>query len=204
MTLHLLKILEFVLQGNRSHHFAASAFLGLGHLVGHRCCLGAGALGVFEGVDVAEPDLAGEVATLLEGRFCLTWEAHDDVGSEVEVGTEGLDAPAHLAELLGGIEAVHPFQGVFRSALEADVHVGCQLLVLEQLQETVAELVGFDGGDPDAEVALYINNVFHQGFKVGVAIVVSPHVDAGEHDFLEAMVDHFADVAVDVVGGTAG
>ena len=104
-------------------------------------------------MDVAETDFTGEIAALLKGFFSFTWEAYDNVGGEVEVGTECLDSLAHLTELVDGVEAVHPFQGVVGAALETDVHVWGEFLMLEQGQKSVAELVRLDGGDSDTEVA---------------------------------------------------
>ena len=60
-------------------------------------------------MDVAEPDLSGEVTAFGEGLFRFTRESHDNVCSEVEVGTEIFDALAHLFELSRRIETVHPF-----------------------------------------------------------------------------------------------
>ena len=84
------------------------------------------------------------------------------------------------------------------------MHVGGEFLVLKQFQEAVAELVGLDGGDPDSEITFYINNVFDQGLEVGVTIAITSHIDACEYDLLETMVNHFLDVFIDVLGGTAG
>ena len=122
--LHRLKVFDFVLQRDLPHHLAAFAFHFFWHLVGHRGGLGACAHRVFEGVDVAEADFLGEVAAFLEGLLGLARETHDDVGGEVEVGAEGLDALAHVTELGNGVESVHPFQGVIGATLQADVHVG--------------------------------------------------------------------------------
>ena len=108
-TFHLIEVFELVFQRNRSHHLAASALLAFGHLVGHCGGFSAGAFRIFKGVDVAESNLASEVATLPEGLFRLARKSHNDVGSEVEVGTEIFDALAHLFELSRRIETVHPF-----------------------------------------------------------------------------------------------
>ena len=75
--------------------------------------------------------------------------------------------------------------------------------MLEQGEETVTELVGLNGGDPDAEVAFNVQDVFHQLLEVGAFILVTPHVDAGQHDFLEAVGDDFAHIIIDVLGRTA-
>lgn len=154
--LYHLEILDFVFQRDLPHYFAALAFHFLWHLVGHRGGFGAGAHRVFEGVDVAEPDFAGEVAAFLEGLFGLAWEAHDDVGGDVEVGACDLDALAHVAELGDSVKAVHALQGVVGAALKADVHVRSEFLVLEQGQKTVAELVRLNGGDAHTEVTVNV------------------------------------------------
>ena len=153
-------------------------------------------------MDVAEPDFTGEVATFLEGLFGLAGETHDDVGGEVEVGAESLDALAHLAELVGGVMPVHAFQGVIGAALQADVHVWRDFFVLEQSQKTVAELVRLNGRNAHAEVAVDFQDVFHKLLKIGVFVLVSPHVYACQHDFLEAVGKHFAHIIIDVFGGT--
>ena len=76
--------------------------------------------------------------------------------------------------------------------------------MLEQGEEVVAELVRFDGGDADTEVAVDVKNVFHELLKVGAFVLVATHVDTCQHDFLEAMGDDLAHVVVDVLGGSAG
>ena len=131
LALHRFEIPDFVFHRDLSHDFAAFCFYLFRHLVGHCGGFGAGANGVFEGVDVAEADFASEVAAFLEGDFGLAGEAYDDVGGEVEIGAKSLDAMAHLAELVDGVVTVHPSQGVVGTALQADVHVGSQLLMLE-------------------------------------------------------------------------
>ena len=78
---------------------------------------------------MAEADFSCKVATLLEGLFGLARETHDDVGGEVEVGAEGFDALAHVAELGDSVEAVHTLQGVVGATLQADVHMRCQFLI---------------------------------------------------------------------------
>ena len=62
---------------------------------------------------MAEADFTGKVTAFLEGFFGLPGEAHDDVGGEIEVGAEGLDALAHLPELRRSVKAMHAFQSVF-------------------------------------------------------------------------------------------
>ena len=130
--LHHFEISGFVLKRNLSHRFAALRLDGFGHLVGHSGGFGTGAHRVFERVDVAEANLMGEVAAFLEGCFGLAWEAYNNVGGEVEVGAEDFDTLAHIAELGGGVVAVHPFEGVVGATLQADVHVGREFFVLEQ------------------------------------------------------------------------
>ena len=152
---------------------------------------------------MAETYLLGEVATFLESLYGFAREAHDDVGGEVEVGAEDLDALAHVAKLVDGVEAMHPFQSVVGTALQADVHVWGEFLVLEELQETVAELVGLDGRDAHAEVTLDVKDVFHELLEVGALKLVTPHVDARQHDFLEAVGNDFAHIIINVLGGTA-
>lgn len=203
LALHQIEIFCLVLQRNPPHHLAALRFHFFRHLVGHGGGFCSRAHRVFERVDVAEPDFAGEVATFFEGLFGLAREAHDDVGGEVEVGAEGLDALAHLAELGDGVVSVHAFQGVVGAALQADVHVRREFRMLEKAQKTVAELVRLDGGNTDAEVAVDFQDVFHKLLEISVFVLVSPHVYARQHDFLEAVGKHFAHIIIDVFGGTA-
>ena len=154
--LHRLKILDFVFQRNLSHDLATFAFHFFWNLVGHDGGFGASAHRVLEGVNVAETDFFGKVATFLEGLLGLAREAHDNVCGEVEVGTEGLDALVHVAELGNGVESVHPLQSIIGAALQANVHVGCQLLVLEELQKMVTELVRLNGGNADTEITVNV------------------------------------------------
>ena len=121
--LHGFKILGFVFQRDLPHDFTAFGFHFFWHLVGHHGGFCSGAHRVFEGVDVAEADFAGEVATFFEGYLGFAREAHDDISGEVEVGAESLDALAHVAELGDGIMPIHSFQCVVGAALQADVHV---------------------------------------------------------------------------------
>ena len=76
--------------------------------------------------------------------------------------------------------------------------------MLEEAQKVVTELVGLNGGDPDAEVAVDIQDVLHELFEVDVLILVTSHIDTRQHDFLEVMGDDFAHVVIDVLGGAAG
>ena len=152
---------------------------------------------------MAESDFSRKVAAFLESLFCLAGEAHNDVGGEIEVGAESFDALAHVAELSDGIKAVHAFQGVVGAALQTDVHVGSEFLMLEELQKTVTKLIGLDGGNSDTKVTLDFQDVFHKLFEVRVLILVTPHVDTGQHDFLEAVGDDFAHIIIYVLGGTA-
>ena len=99
--------------------------------------------------------------------------------------------------------SVHAFQSVVGTALQADVHVRSQFLMLEQGKETVAELVRLDGGDTDSEVAVDGQDVFHKLLKVSAFVLVTPHVYASQYDFLEAVADDFAHIIIDVLGGTA-
>ena len=122
-TLHHLEILGLVLQRDLSHHLATFRLGFFWYLIGHHRRLGASTHRVLEGMDVAKADFSHEITAFLESRFCLAWEAHDDIGGKVEVWTEGLDPLAHVTELGDGVEAVHPFQGVVGAALQADVHV---------------------------------------------------------------------------------
>ena len=202
--LHHLEKFGFVLQRNLSHHLAALGLYFLWNLVWHHGRFGTGAHRVFEGVDVAETDLLCKGAALLEGGLVLAREAYDDVGGEVEVGTEGLDALAHLAELCDGVEPVHAFQSVVGTTLQTNMHMRSQLLVLEQPQEMVAELVGFDGGDAHAEVAVDFKDVLYELLERSVFILVTSHVDSRQHDLLESVGNDFSDVVVDVVGRTTG
>ena len=75
--------------------------------------------------------------------------------------------------------------------------------MLEELQKTVAELVGLDGGDPDTEVTVNLQNVLNKLLKIGVLILVTPHVDPCQHYFLETVGDDFAHIIIYVLGGTA-
>ena len=201
--LHHLEVFRFVFQRNLTHHLAAFRFHFFRNLVGHDGSLSACAHRVFEGVDVAEANLFCKVAAFLKGCFSFAREAHDDVGGEVEVGTRGLDALAHVAELRHGVKPMHAFQGVVGAALQADVHVGGELLVLEKCKKSVAELVGLDGGDPDSEVAVNIKDILHELFEVGAFVLVASHVDSSQHDFLEAVGDDLAYVVIDVLGRAA-
>ena len=203
LALHGFEILDFVLQRDLSHGFTAFGFHLFGYLVGHCGGFGACAHRVFERVYMAEADFLSEIAALLEGQFIFVWEAHDDVGGEVEVGTEGLDTLAHVAELADSVMTVHSLQGVIGAALQADVHVGSQLLVLEQGQEAVAELVRLDGGDAHAEVAFDGQDVFHKLLKVSAFVLVAAHIYTCQHDFLEAVADDFAHIVVDILSGAA-
>ena len=203
VALHHSKVFGLVFQRNPPHHLASFRFHFFRHLVGHGGSFCSRAHRIFKGVDVAEADFAGEVAAFLEGLFGFAREAHDDVGSEVEVGAESLDALAHLAELVGGVMPVHAFQGVIGAALQADVHVWREFFVLEQSQKTVAELVWLDGGNAHTEVAVDVQNVFYKLLEISVFVLVSSHVYARQNDFLEAVGKHFAHVVVNVLGGTA-
>ena len=98
---------------------------------------------------------------------------------------------------------MHAFQGVVGAALQADVHVGGELLVLEKCKKSVAELVGLDGGDPDSEVAVNIQDVLNELLEVGAFVLVASHVDSSQHDFLEAVGDDLAYVVIDVLGRAA-
>ena len=153
---------------------------------------------------MAEATLFRKVAAFAESLIGFARETHDDVGGEVEVGTRGLDALAHVAELGDGVKPMHTFQGVVGAALQTDVHVGGQLLMLVEAEKMVAELVWLNGGDSDAEVTVDIQNVLNEFFEVGAFVLVSSHVDAGQHDFLEAVSDDFAYIIIDVFGGTTG
>ena len=75
--------------------------------------------------------------------------------------------------------------------------------MLEELQKVVAELVGLDGGDTHTEVAVDVQDVFYKLLEVGAFILVSPHIDARQHDFLEAVCDDFAHIVIYVLGWTA-
>ena len=94
LALHHLEVFGLVFERNLPHCLAAFRLDFFGHLVGQSGGLGAGAHRLFERVDVAEADFAGEVAAFLEGLFGFAREAHDDVGGEVEVGARGFDALA--------------------------------------------------------------------------------------------------------------
>ena len=201
--LHHFKVFGLVFQRNLTHYLASFRFHFFRHLVGHGGGFCSRAHRIFERVDVAEADFAGEVAAFLEGLFGFAREAHDDVGGEVEVGAEGFDALAHVAELCDGVVSVHAFQGVVGAALQADVHVRREFFVLEQSQKTVAELVRLDGRNAHAEVAVDFQDVFHKLLEISVFVLVSPHVYARQHDFLEVVADHFAHIIIDVLGGTA-
>ena len=203
LALHQIEIFCPVLQRNLAHHFAPFRLQFFGDLVRHGGGFGSCPHRIFEGMNVTESDFLREVATFFEGLFGLAWEAHDDVGGEVEVGAEGFDALAHLAELCDGVVSVHAFQGVVGAALQADVHVRREFFVLEQSQKTVAELVRLDGGNAHAEVAVDFQDVFHKLLEISVFVLVSPHVYARQHDFLEAVGKHFAHIIIDVLGGTA-
>ncbi len=201
--LHHFKVFGLVLQRNPPHHLAALRFHFFRHLVEHGGGFCSRAHRIFERVDVAEADFAGEVAAFLEGLFGFARETHYDVGGEVEVGTEGFDALAHLAELCDGVVSVHAFQGVVGAALQADVHVRREFFVLEQSQKTVAELVWLDGRHPHAEVAVDVQNLLYKLLEISAFKLVAPHVNARQHDFFEAVTDHFAHIIIDVFGGTA-
>ena len=201
--LHHPEILEFVFERNPPHHLAPFRFHFFGHLVGHGGGFCPCAHRIFEGVDVAEADFSRKIATFLEGLFRFARETHDDVGGEVEVGAEGLDALAHFAELGGAVMPIHAFQCVVGAALQADVHVRSQFLMLEKAQKAVAELVRLDGRNAHAEVAVDFQNVFHKLLEISVFVLVTPHVYARQHDFLEAVKDHFAHIVIDVLSGTA-
>lgn len=203
LALHRLKILDFVFQRDLPHHLAAFAFHFFWYLVGHCGGLGACAHRVFEGVDVAKADFLGEVAAFFERGFGLAREAYDDVSGEVEVGTKGFDALAHIAELGDGVEPVHPFQSVIGAALQADVHMGRQLFVLEKLQKVVAELVGLDGGNAHTEVAVDVQDVFYKLLEVSAFILVAPHIDSRQHDFLETVGDDFTHIIIYVLSRAA-
>ena len=56
---------------------------------------------------MTETNLSRKVAAFFKCRFGLARESYDDVGGDVEVGTESLDALAHLTELVGRIVTVH-------------------------------------------------------------------------------------------------
>ena len=201
--LHHFKVFGLVFQRNPPHHLASFRFHFFRHLVGHGGGFCSRAHRIFERVDVAETDFAGKNATFLEGLLRFAGEAHDDVGGEVEVGAEGFDALAHLAELGCCIMPIHAFQGVVGTALQADVHVRREFFMLEQSQKTVAELVRLDGGNAHAEVAFDFQDIFHKLLEISTLKLVSPHVYARQHDFLEAVADHFAHIIIDVFGGTA-
>ena len=203
LALHHFKVFGLVFQRNLSHHLASFRFHFFRHLVGHGGSFCSRAHRIFEGVDVAETDFTGKVATFLEGLFRFAREAHNDVGGEVEVGTEGFDALAHVAELVGGVMPVHAFQGVVGTALQADVHVRREFFMLEQSQKTVAELVRLDGGNAHAEVAVDVQNVFYKLLEISTLKLVSSHVYTRQHDFLEVVGKHFAHIIIDVFGGTA-
>ena len=115
--LHHLEILGLVFHRDLSHYLTALCFYFFRHLVGHDCGLCTSAHRVFESVDVAEADFFREVTAFFESLFGLAGEAYDDVGGEVEVGAEGLDALTHVTELGDSIKAVHPLQGVIGTAL---------------------------------------------------------------------------------------
>ena len=83
------------------------------------------------------------------------------------------------------------------------MHVGREFFVLEESKKPIAELVRLDGGDAHTEVAVDVENVFHKLLEVGALILVTAHVDARQHDFLEAVGDDLAHVVIDVFGGTA-
>ena len=75
--------------------------------------------------------------------------------------------------------------------------------MLEELQKVVAELVGLDGGDTHTEVAVDVQDVFYKLLEVSAFMLVAPHIDAGQHDFLETVGDDFAHIVIDVFGRTA-
>ena len=75
--------------------------------------------------------------------------------------------------------------------------------MLEQCQEVVAELVGLDGGYPDAKVAVDIEDVFYKLLKVGALVLIAPQVDACQYDFLETVGDDFAHIVINVGCGSA-
>lgn len=204
LALHHAEIAVFVFQGNGAHDFAAFAFDSFGNLIGHGGGLGATTHGIFKGVNVAEPDFACKVATFLEIGFGLAGETYDDVGRDVEIRAESLDSLTHFAELGGSVKSVHLPERIFATALQADVHVWCQFFVLEEFKKTVGKLVRLNGGDAHAKITIDVENVFHKLLEIGVFVLVTPHVDAGQNNFLEAVGDDFPDIVVDFFCWTAG
>lgn len=204
VALHHAEIAVFILQGNGAHDLAAFAFDFFRNLIGHGGGFGAATHGIFKGVNVAEPDFACKVATFLEIGIGLARETYDDVGRDVEIRAEGLDSFAHFAELGGRVKTVHLPERVFAAALQAYVHVWCQFFVLEEFEETVGKLVGFNGGDAHAKITIDVENVFNELLEIGVFVLITSHVDSGQNDFLEAVGDDFPDVVVDFFRWTTG
>ena len=83
------------------------------------------------------------------------------------------------------------------------MHVGREFLVLKQGEETITELVGLDGRNADAEVAVDFEDVFYELLEIGAFVLVSSHVDARQHDFLKAVGDDFTHIVIYVCCGTA-
>ena len=64
-------------------------------------------------------------------------------------------------------------------------------------------MVWFNGGNAHTEVAINLQNVFYKLLEIGVFILVTSHIDARQHDFLEAMGDDFKHIIIYVFSRTA-
>ena len=95
----------------------------LGHLVGHRCRVGAATRRVDEREGAVVAHLLDDGERLLEVRLRLAGEPDDDVGAERQVGNRLAQARGQLEVALPRVRAAHRLEDPRRARLQRQVDV---------------------------------------------------------------------------------
>ena len=181
----------------------AAALLLLGGGVFHGGGGGAGAGGEDEGEQGVVVDLLDQADGLLELLLGLTGEADNDVGSQNQIGHDGLGV-GHLLQVgLPVIVAVHGLQHTGRAGLEGQVQLLGDLGILcHGVEELLGSVSGMAGHEADEEIAGELGNRGQQIGKIeALAQILAVGVDvlAQQGDLTGAVFDELAALGQDVL-----
>eukprot|EP01136_Pigoraptor_vietnamica_P011775 Opistho-1_new@51011 len=168
----------------------------------------AGAGRILEAVGLPEPHRADQIQRIGEIGITLTGEAHDEIGTQQDVGPRRPDALDHAEIGIPSVLAVHRLQYPVRPRLHRQMQIGHQLrLVAMRGDQVVFHVVGVARRVADALQPVDPRQRPHQPRKAPVAAfacaMIGVHVLTQQRDLLHALFHQPPRLGQQPLGGAA-
>src|SRR5439155_1365351 len=163
--------------------------------LGHARCRRAGAGRIGKDMEEAEAAILHQAQTVLEHRFALGGKSGDQVGAEGNIGAKGARPPTEGDRIGPAVPPLHALQDQIVARLQREVEMGHQARLFgQELPERVIGLRRIEGRKPEArklgDFAQQVAGHLPQLRPARQIAAIAADVDAGQHDLLDAGLDH--------------